>query len=361
MSDWKFNKEKDALTLDKVPKNVLRLTATRLGAVLSMNPYSSDFRAWCEITRTWKEPFVDNKYTIAGKVIEPIIIDWCKGKFGQGVVSPDDFYGNDIEAFRYNFYKDKSKVFGGMWDAKITNKMDKVFAVIEIKTSGRPQDWVDHVPYEKLVQALMYGHLEHASTTYVAVAFMTDRDYAHPENFVVKENENFKLIPFDTETTLVPFDGEMCTISELMEYAEQWWNAYVITGLSPKFDETVDKEILDELRLQKPDETDDSLVKIMLNVEELEFQIEKIKTDNNLAELEKQVKNGKDAIKREMTKLLDTDSNKIQIGKWALSQTEKTGIDKKALKKDGLLDKYSTTSVSYTLRKSTKEDEDADN
>ena len=359
MSDWKFTNEKDRVQLVTKPKSTLRLTATRLGSVLGMNPYSSEFRAWCEITRTWKEPFVDNKYTIAGKVIEPIIIDWCKQKFGEGVVSPHDFYGNRFHEVNYNFYTEASKVFGGMWDAKIITSKNKTVAVIEIKTSGRPQDWVDHVPYEKLVQALMYGHLEHASTTYVAVAFMTDDDYAHPERFVVKENVNFKLIPFDTENTLLPFNGVEYNISDLMDYANTWWNQYVIKGISPLFDEVLDKQILKELRLQRPDETDASLAKIIIDVQNVKEKLEKIRQENNVAELEKQLSDGKDAIKREMTKLLNDDSTKIEIGNWSLSKNSRTVIDKKSLESDGILDKYTKTSVSYTLKE--KENKNVNN
>lgn len=357
MADWKFSNERTRVVLSAPPTNPLRLTATRLGAVLKLNPYSSDFQAWCEISRVWKSEFVENKYTKAGNAIEPIIIDWLKEEFGTSVVSPKDYYGNTFDEVRYNFYKNDSKVFGGMWDAKIITPKRETVAVVEIKTSSRPQDWVDGVPLEKLVQALQYGHLEHATTTYVAVAFLSDEDYSHPERFVVKEGVNFKLIPFNTETTLIPFDGELCTIGELMEYAEQWWEAYVLTGISPEFSEDKDKDILKELRTQRPDETDDSLASLMKMVEDTEIEINRLILENGIDILQEKCKNGREAIKRELIKLLDDDSDKLQIGSWSLNKTTRTSIDSKALKADNLLDKYQKTSVTYTLKKTTEKED----
>ena len=79
--DWKFNPEKTRVVLDAPPRNTLRLTATRLGSVLDMNAWQTAFSAWCEITKVYKRPFEDTKYTLAGKAIEPIIIDYLREYF----------------------------------------------------------------------------------------------------------------------------------------------------------------------------------------------------------------------------------------------------------------------------------------
>lgn len=354
MTNWSFVKDEKRLRLDKIPGNRLRLTATRLAAVLGMNPFASPFRAWCEINRVWKEPFVDNKYTLAGKAIEPIIIDWCKEKFGEGVVSPQDFYGTTYKEVKYNFYKD-IKVFGGMWDAKIIKPDRSTIAVIEIKTSSRPQDWVNEVPAEKLLQALMYGHLEGAKTTYVAVAFLTDDDYACPQNFQVREGENFSLIPFDTETTLVEFDGELCTISELMAYAEQWWHAYVESGISPEYDEEKDAKILEELHTKRPDVFGDSLQSMIARLNILEDRMNTIELETGYKEMEAECKDIKNAMKSVMLDMMDDDSDKVVAGNWTLSKSVRKTVDTFALKESGIYDEYLIDKVSYTLRKDKKE------
>ena len=58
----------------------LRITGHRLSSVLGLNEYQSPFGAWCEITKLVKLPFEDTKYTLAGKAIEPKLIDYMSKK-----------------------------------------------------------------------------------------------------------------------------------------------------------------------------------------------------------------------------------------------------------------------------------------
>ena len=41
------------------PKRPKKLTATRFATVLGLNPWSTPFEVWCEVTRTWQRPFED--------------------------------------------------------------------------------------------------------------------------------------------------------------------------------------------------------------------------------------------------------------------------------------------------------------
>lgn len=351
--DWKFNNEKTRIILDKPQGRPKKITATRLGSILGLNPWQSPFSAWCDICKVYKEPFEDTKYTIAGKVIEPIITDWAKEEFDEGVVSPEDFYGNTWKTVQrqYDFYKD-TKVFGGMWDAKIINSKRDTVAVIEIKTSSRPQDWEDGVPDEKLVQALQYGYLEGAKRTFVIVAFLNEEDYQHPSNFVPVLGKNIKLYPFDTLSTTIMFDNEPTTIDVLIDYAKQWWEAYVLTGVSPEFNDKVDEKILKELRTQRPDEDGDStLIEMVTLLNSKEAELAYIRETKHLDDLEVEIKQLKDALKRVMIDGMGEDDKEVQVGTWNLSKSEKSTVDTTLLKEDGLYEKYLKTSVSYTLRK----------
>lgn len=69
------------IELDKLPKKFKKMTATRFASVLGLNTWKTPFATWCEMTRTYEEPFTDSIYTIAGKVIEPKIIDYLKERF----------------------------------------------------------------------------------------------------------------------------------------------------------------------------------------------------------------------------------------------------------------------------------------
>lgn len=55
------------------PKRPKKLTGTRFATILGLNPWSTPFEIWCEVTRTYQKPFEDTIYTIAGKTIEPTL------------------------------------------------------------------------------------------------------------------------------------------------------------------------------------------------------------------------------------------------------------------------------------------------
>lgn len=351
--DWKFNENRTRVLLSKPESRPLKITATRISSVLGFNPWQSAFSAWCEICRVYKDPFIENKYTKAGKVIEPIIIDWAKKEFDGGVVSPEEYFGNTWKEVQkqYDFYKG-TKVFGGMWDAKIININRDTVAVIEIKTSSRPQDWEAGVPDEKLVQALMYAHLEGAKRTFMIVAFLSEEDYQHPEWFVPQEGVNLKQYGFETETATVMFDDKPTTISELMNYASEWWNAYVLSGISPEIDQKADEKILKQLRIQRPDEDDTkTLSNLICLLDAKEAELAYIREEKGIDTIETEIKALKEALKRTLTEGMGEHDNKVEIGSWSLSKSERTSVDTDALKADGLYDKYTKTSVSYTLKK----------
>lgn len=350
--NWKFNDTKTRIILDKPPRATLKITATRISGVLGLDPWNTPFKRWCEIVKLHKDPFIENEYTKAGNAIEPILIKWLNEEvFEGGVVDPNEFYGNlhAKKVKKYDFYGDR-KVFGGMWDAKVVGENGKTFAVIEIKTTGRAQDWVNGVPDEKLLQALMYAHLEGVKRTFVVVAFLEEQDYMNPHRFKPVKDKNVKVYSFDTETATILFDGVPCTISELMEYANQWWDAYVTTGISPDFG-TKDEMILKVLKTSRPIEDEDMDLKaIIQRVDELDKKIAVIREQQKLDELEKELKSFKDALKEKLTTSMGEDDDKVEIGRWSLSKSERTSVDTGALKKDGLYDKYTKTSVTYTLR-----------
>ena len=41
------------------PKRPKKLTGTRFATILGLNPWSTPFEIWCEVTRTYQKPFED--------------------------------------------------------------------------------------------------------------------------------------------------------------------------------------------------------------------------------------------------------------------------------------------------------------
>ena len=125
------------------PKKPKKITGTRLGAILGVNPWVKPFQAWCQITRTYEPPFEETKYTRAGKVIEAKQIQFLKDAYYMtDIVTPRDIWGEDYFQKTWgDFYKNEP-IFGGSWDAKRTEAK----AIIECKTTKRVEDWKEDNP-----------------------------------------------------------------------------------------------------------------------------------------------------------------------------------------------------------------------
>ena len=159
------------------PKRPKKITGTRFASILDLNRWNTPFKTWCAITRTYEEPFVDSKYTIAGKIIEPKIINYLnKVYFFGDLKSPTDIYGKDYFNKTYgDFFKDV-EIFGGMWDA-LYYEDGKAAAVIEIKTTKRAEDWSNGAPNYYALQAALYAYLLGIDDVVMAASFLEEKDY----------------------------------------------------------------------------------------------------------------------------------------------------------------------------------------
>ena len=107
------------------------------------------------------------------------------------------------------------------------------------------------MPIEYLCQGMLYSYLKGMKEVLFVASFLNDMDYAHPENFQVTK-ENTKLVVKNLNECYLPLGDEYVDINGAIEYATNWWNEYVLTGVSPEFDEVKDKEYLDIIRKSKP-------------------------------------------------------------------------------------------------------------
>lgn len=327
---------------------------------------------WCEITKSARLPFEDSIYTLAGKSIEPKQIKWTKERISDNIKSPEEFFGNRYHEMRFDFYPE-NKIYGGMWDAKLVRPSGKVSDIFEYKTTKRAEDWVDGPPVYYLIQVLEYAYLEGAKRVHLVVSFLEDDDYNHPEDFVVTD-ENTQIFTYDVSRTYIDLstgyifnksdlDEEELpfyhTISDLIDEANVWYDKHIKKGMSPEFDEVKDKEYLDILRTSKPqnDMDQDDLV---FKANNLIKQIDKIKKETGLAELEKELKACEAGIKEKLIASMGENDTKAVLGNYTLSKTVKETVsyDTDSMKRDGVLNKYEIRETKETLRKTKKKDED---
>lgn len=323
----------------EVPSKPKKITGTRFGAVLGVNVWNTPFKAWCDITKTYIEPFEDTKYTIAGKTIEPKQAEYIKETyFLPDLVTPSMMFGADyFDKTHGDFFKNEP-IFGGMWD--YIDPERKI--LLEMKTTKRVEDWKDDIPEYYALQGALYAYLLGYEEVWMVCSILQDEDYDFPEFYVPSVN-NTIIRPFKVHERYPKFE-------ELIEEAETWYKEHVLTGVSPKYQETRDADILKVLRTTTlaPDTDLEALIK---EAEILQNDLDESK--KNTAKAEKRLKEITNIFKEYGTEQLVDGLEKMQItgGRytWTVSKTEGTELDKKALEADGLMEKYSIPKTTYRI------------
>lgn len=333
------------------PKNPKKLTGTRFATVLGLNPWSSPFEVWCEITRVYEKPFEETIYTAAGKAIEPIQAQYMKDAyFMTDLVSPTEVFGKDyFKKTRGDFFQDVD-VLGGMWDY-IRSDGETISGVLEMKTTKRAEDWAEDIPEYYALQVALYAYLMGVDDVVMVASILEDKDYADPASFKCNVH-NTIVRPFDLLERYPHFE------QEYIRPALKWWADHVERGVSPAYDEKRDAAVLKALRTNYYSPGTD-ISALIDEAEKLKAKLDRHAA--KVAEEEKRYKTVCDIIKQAaMTQFRAGDKKVAFSGKqyaWEVSRTSAVKINKDALKEDGLLDKYSTKEYSYRIApKEIKED-----
>ena len=340
MADIKWL-EGNRLQIDP-PKRTKKITGTRFATILGLNPWSTAFEMWCAITKTFELPFEDTIYTVAGKTIEPKQAEYMKKSYGMDLITPTDRYGADYFNKTWGDFFPDSKHLGGMWDFLGVDENGVVDTVLEMKTTKRIEDWQNDAPEYYALQAALYAYLLGVDNVIMVASFLEEKDYADPSKYVPNV-KNTITVEFKVSERYPDF-------AEKVAQVEQWWADYVDTGISPVFDEKKDAEILKALRTHNltPDTDIDALI---AEAEGLKTEVDKATAA--IADKEKRLKEINDIIKEHAMKQFRPGDKKVEVKgatyTWAISRSETTTIDKKALEADGLLDKYQKKTEQFRM------------
>lgn len=328
------------------PKKPKKLTATRFATIMGLNAWATPFSAWCEMTKTYEEPFEDNIYTKAGKVIEPKVCDYLRSRYFMDIKSPTDVYGPDYFKKTWGDFFPDSEGLGGMWDF-----LGDDF-VVEVKTTKRVEDWkgpdgkVEPPIYYKL-QASLYAYLLGFDDVVMTCSFLQDKDYQNPEAFIPNV-DNTVVIEFKVSEAFPTFK------ETYIEPALKFWRENVLTGISPQFDEKKDAEILKVLRKNVTEASDDDIAKLMAEGDKLRASIDK--AEAKVADKKKRLKEIEDIVKKSMIGQFRDGDKKVEIGTnkytWTLAKSERSTIDTTTLKKElpDVAKKYTKVTEVYSLK-----------
>ena len=320
------------------PKRPKKLTGTRFATILGLNPWSTPFEIWCEVTRTYQKPFEDTIYTIAGKTIEPKQAEYMKQTyFMSNLVTPTDIWGKDYFRQTYGDFFRESPVLGGMWDYLLYGKDGKPTTVLEMKTSKRVEDWKDDIPEYYALQAALYAYLLGVDEVIMVASFLEPKDYDAPEKFVCS-GENTITRPFKVSERYPDFE------KKYVKPALKWWKDYVESGISPAFDERKDAEILKALRTNNlSPETD--MAALVKEAEDLKAKLDAHAAE--VAEDEKRYKVLTDMIKKAAIAQFRDGDKKVSIAgsayNWEDSRTSTTACSIRATGRTGYIPHRRTT------------------
>lgn len=324
------------------PKKTKKLTGTRFASIFGLNPWSTEFEVWCAVTKTWEKPFEDTIYTAAGKVIEGLQIDYMRKSYGMyNLRTPTDIYGEDYFRKTWGDFFHDWDVLGGLWDSLLVDENGKPQAVLEFKTTKRSEDWLNDIPEYYALQAALYAYLLGVDDVIMVASFLEPKDYEHPENFTPSAS-NTITVEFKVSERYPDFDRKVAQ-------AIAWWNAHVVTGISPDYDEKKDADILKALRTN--DVTDANIDALIAEAESLKTELEAVYA--SVSDKEKRLKAVTEQIKKSLVGAFRPHDIAVEHkgGQyiWSVSKTESYELDKAAIQADGLFDKYSRKKETFRI------------
>lgn len=324
------------------PTKPKKITGTRLASILGYNSWNTPFKTWCEMTKTYEEPYEDTKYTLAGKTIEPIQHEYMRKNYGMKYLqTPEDAFGKDYFKRMHGDFYHNNPIFGGMWDALLLNEDGTIDAVLEFKTTSRVEDWKDSVPPYYALQGALYAYLYGVDHVIMVCSFLEDKDYLNPSAFEPNVS-NTIVVPFSIKESLPDFE-------DYIKRATDFYKYNVLKGVSPVI---TDKDATLVKVLRSTTISNDSEIETLLaEAETLQAEVDAV--EQTLDDKNKRLKDLKDTIKERF--LADLDDNHDTISHqgnkytFTLKKSVRSEINKALLKTDGLLEKYLVEKESYTL------------
>lgn len=208
-----------------------KIGGSSIGDVLKVDQWKSQFVAFCRMA--WIGiPVLDRKYVDAGIAIEPMVVSAIEEATGKKVTTYDPYQYN------FDFFADKDDVVGGLPDGYI----EETQTVIEIKTTGAKNfdKWAKWgIPAGYLKQAQLYSYLMGVNNYAIVATFLEEDDYINPSNYPIRERR----------TKSYPFKVNVAQAEDDIRKVKEWYAHFTSTGVSPMYDEILDRDLLEWLRV----------------------------------------------------------------------------------------------------------------
>lgn len=230
-----INDNKKVITINDLSKvTPKKISGTNFGVILGVNTFSTPFQAWCDMMKVYKKPFVETDEMRAGKEIEHKQAAYIKEKYGLvGLTSPAEKYGENYFIRTRGDFFPMEDYFQGMWDfINVDPTTNKTTSIIEMKTTKEKnkEKWKEQIPPYYMLQTALYTYLSKIDKFVVVATFLKPEDYENPVAFKPND-ENTIVRPFKLSENMPNF------YEYYVKPAQLWWDKYIVTGVSPEYDE----------------------------------------------------------------------------------------------------------------------------
>lgn len=251
---------------NKMSSRFKKITGSRFYSVLGFNEMNSEFKTWCMMVNIYYEK-MDPILANAGNIIEPKIRKWVENKLNIKYKIYDPIEEN-FDIFKNN------KIFGGIPDGEplIDNQINySKFGILEIKTTSidnflykkidhvfvlqkdeqnkpiikskntKKEKWFNNngeiiIPNEYKFQLGLYCYLRNINKGLFAICFLETQDYINPVECDVNNRE----------IQIINFSINLNEFKKYIKQSEEWYNKYILSGISPKMNSD-DKQFVKDL------------------------------------------------------------------------------------------------------------------
>ncbi|WP_158531999.1 MAGa7180 family putative nuclease [Metamycoplasma hominis] len=212
-----------------------KMTGSALGAIMGLSSFDSQFEAFCNICG-FRKPILNRKYVDAGIALEPKIVKIIEKKLNSKLLR------YEANQYNYDYFKD-NELFGGLPDGYSPER----HLIIEIKTVGEKnyENWIKYgVNPGYIKQAQLYTYLIGATSFSIVACFLKEEDYLNPNNVDITKRiiKNWTYI----------LNNEQ--VQDDINYCMQWYKKYTQIGISPKWNEQIDQDLLKFLECNNQEE-----------------------------------------------------------------------------------------------------------
>lgn len=322
-----------------------KVSGTAVAGILGISPWTTPFQIACRLLGLGQEDISNKPAVKVGVALEEEIIRYANKTYNNvgEFMQAEEVYKKregDHDSWESDF---DSEVFAGHVDGLVFDKDGQDY-ILEVKTSRALESWTEGVPEYYYWQVALYNEfLSRMDKAYVVLGMVDTSTYKDPNSWVA----NSKTVALFE----MPIDREQ--VQERLKEVEEWYNTYVLNGITPDYDPTNpgDVELFQHLEalagtIEEMSETLEEYVRISQTIEETEASI-------------KHLYDSRDAMKNLIKQYLDIHEltslrSTLSDMEGRLSIQTRTSLDEKAMERDGIdLTPYRVTKIvkTFSLKK----------